>query len=242
MGGTPYRPAGWQQQAPQKVIITFPGQGQNPQQFSAAAGITVTLPNSQTLYAFDAEIQIEHEQRLRKTEHPVQTGASVSDHAYLEPAHLVLDIGMSDAMDAYFNPTTWSGTTSKSVSAYQTMLALQFSRIPLQITTRLRAYQNMVIEALTPNETFKTAHGLRMRIEFGEIFVANAFTQVLSARPQTTESTPVGVVVPQATTAAQDSQYNVSDSDAPIVPSNAIGAGEWSSTNNKNLSTLSVGK
>ena len=81
------------------------------------------------------------------TEHPVQTGASIADHAYIVPARLVLDIGMSDAMDAYFSPTTWSGSDSKSVAAYQTMLALQFSRIPLTITTKLRTYQNMVIDS-----------------------------------------------------------------------------------------------
>jgi len=149
--GATWRPPQWQTTSASKVLITFPGQGNAPQ-YSGTAGSNATLPATQTLYAFDAELEIEHQQELRRTEHPVQTGTSISDHAYIVPARLVLDVGMSDAMDAYYNPTTWSGSTSKSVSAYQTMLALQFSRIPLSITTRLRTYQNMVIEALTPQD------------------------------------------------------------------------------------------
>lgn len=233
-----WRPQQWQTQAPQKVLITFPGQGSTPQ-YSSAVGSTVTLPNVQTIYAFDAEIQIEHEQQLRKTEHPVQTGASISDHAFLEPARLILDIGMSDAMDAYFNPSTWSGNSSKSVSAYQTMLAMQFSRIPLSITTRLRSYQNMVIESLTPTDTYKTANGLRMRVELGQIFLAIVSQSTVSARPQDTSTTNLGTVNTQPPSAAQQQLNAV----APTYhPWDSIGPGDWSSVNTQNLGSLPPAK
>lgn len=238
-----WRPPQWQTQSQQKVIMTFPGQGTAPQ-YSTATGVNVTLPNAQTLYAFDAEITVEHEQQLKRTEHPVQTGASISDHAYIMPARLVLDIGMSDAMDAYFSPSTWSGSDSKSVAAYQTMLALQFSRIPLSITTKLRTYQNMVIEALTPQETLKTFTGLRMRVEFGQIFLANISQPTVSARPQDSNTTNLGTVNPQPPTAAQESQNNIND--APIAAMtlqyNAAGAGDWSSVNTQNLTELPAPK
>lgn len=234
MSSSAWRPQQWQTPVPQKVLITFPGQGSAPQ-YSGAVGSTVTLPNAQTIYAFDAEIQIEHEQRLHKTEHPVQTGASISDHAFLEPARLILDIGMSDAMDAYFNPSTWTGNSSKSVAAYQTMLAIQFSRIPLSITTRLRTYQNMVIESLTPTDTYKTATGLRMRVEFGQIFLAIVSTSTVSARPQDTNSTQLGTVNPQAPSAAQQQQNQV---EPTYHPWDSIGAGDYSSVNTENLASL----
>lgn len=234
-----WRPEQWATQASQKVLIAFPGQGNAPQ-YASATGVTVTLPTGRTLYAFDAEIQIEHQQQLRKTEHPVQTGASISDHAYLEPAQLVLDIGMSDAMDAYFNPSTWIGAPTKSVSAYQAMLALQFSRIPLQITTRLRTYQNMVIESLTPTDTYKQVSGLRMRVEFGQIFLAEISQPTVSARPQDTNATNLGIVNPQPVTGAQQSQNNVPDAPnfTEVLQYSAIGAGDWSSVNTQNLTTL----
>lgn len=241
-----WRPPQWQASTPQKVIITFPGQGAAPQ-YASAPGVNVTLPSVQTLYAFDAEIDIEHQQELERTQHPVQTGASISDHAFIKPAILRLEVGMSDAMDSYFNPSTWTGNPSKSVSAYDTMLALQYSRIPLTVTTRLRTYQNMVIDSLNPTDTVKSAHGLRARIVFGQILLANTTQPAVSARPQETNSTNLGVVNQQPPTASQVSQNGVpggvvtSSLDGEQVSENtynAAGAGNWSSVNTQNLSSL----
>ena len=151
-------------------------------QFSVLPAVTLTT------YVFDAVLELEHEQRLEKTHHPVQTGADISSHAYLMPPRVVMYIGMSDAMDAYSNgvnnangvggatPSTvspFSGTsTSKSVNAYQTVVALQSARQPLTVTTRLRTYTNMVITSIGPREDYKTITGLRMRVEFEQIFTA----------------------------------------------------------------------
>lgn len=237
-----WRPPNWNVASPAKVVISFPGQPQSSP-FSSANGSSVVLPTAATLYAFDAEFTIEHEQHLTKTEHPVQTGASISDHAFINPARLIIDIGMSDVMDAYYNPSTWQGSTSKSVSAYQTMLALQFSRIPLQITTRLRTYSNMIITNLTPRDTVKTIGALKMTIEFGQIFIANISVVTTSARPQDTNNTDLGIVNPTPPTTAQESQNNVSGlQGVPAVPSNAIGGGNWTSGNVDTLSTLPAGK
>lgn len=238
-----YRPQQWQSQSPQKVIINFPGQGAATQYSSSASG-NVVLPTGPTMYAFDAEITIEHQQQLRKTEHPVQTGANISDHAYIVPARLVLDVVMSDGVDAYFSPSTWSGSTSKSVAAYQTMLALQFSRIPLSITTKLRTYQNMVIENLIPQENAKTFAGARMRVEFGQIFMANVSQTSTSARPQDTNTTNLGTVNPQPPTAAQVQQNNVAANPdfTETLQYNAVGAGSQSSVNTDNLGNLPAPK
>jgi hypothetical protein len=234
-----WRPPQWQNSSPAKVIINFPGQPAAGQ-FSSAAGSTVVLPSSPTLYAFDADFAIDHEQQLRRTEHPVQTGASISDHAFIVPARLSMDIGMSDLIDAYYSPSTWQGSPSKSVSAYQTMLALMFSRIPFSITTRLRTYQNMIVENLAPREHVKTSHGLRMRIEFGQIFVANITTIPASARPQETVNTNQGSVNAENPTPTQVSQNSITGMGVP-ASSNSIGAGSQSSVNTNNL-PAAVGK
>jgi hypothetical protein len=237
MGG--FRPPQWAQSgAPQLVMITFPGQGGAPQ-YASGLGITATLPSGKTIYVFDVVIRAQHEQRLVRTRHPVQTGASISDHAYLEPARLTLDIGMSDVMSAY--NANWAGNQSKSVSAYQTLLALQYSRVPLQITTKLRTYFNMIIENPGAQETYKTFAGLRSVIEFGQIFVAKTNTVTDSARPQDTNSTTLGGITPQPPTAAQQ-QQDFTGTGTGVVPSNAIGAGNWSSINKINLAGLPPAK
>ncbi len=239
MGNSLFRPVQWadtNNPLPQTIMVTFPGQGNAPQ-YSSASGVNATLPSDQTNYVFDCVILAGHEQLLRKTQHPVQTGASISDHAYLEPARLVLDIGMSDAMDA-FNQN-WTGDLSKSVSCFQTMLALQFSRIPLTITTRLRTYYNMVVENLAPQETNKTFGGLRMRAEFGQIFMATTAQITVSSRDQDTNETESGNVTPQPPTDAQQQQNSLTGTTGlPVYPSNAIGAGNWSSVNVNSLTAL----
>lgn len=222
-----YRPPQWQAQLPQTIIITFPGQPQAAQ-YSSASGVSASLPTSQTQYVFDAVIVAEHGQSLTKTKHPVQTGASISDHIYIEPADLILDVGMSDAMDAYFNPSTWTGSPSKSVAAYQTLLALAFARIPLTITTRLRTYTNMVITDLPAQDTVKTIQGLRARITFGQLFLADVTSAPVSARNQDTDATNLGAVNTVPPTTAQNQQNQVPPT---YHPWDSIGAGDYSSVN-----------
>lgn len=244
MENAPYTPPQWSSGKTPIVVIYFPGQPSAPQYQST--GVTAVLPNSPTQYAFDAVIRAEHQQRIIKTDHPIQTGANISDHAYLMPARLILDVGMSDVMAAFYQGT-WNGSSSKSVSAYQTMIALQASRIPLTLTTRLRSYQNMIIEGITPEDTAKTVTGLKMTVEFSEVLLGS--TQVLanSARPQDTQSTPLGSVTPVPPTSAQQSQNNVVSlvpahvpyGGPSLVPAHVPGAGTWSSVNTSNLSQLS---
>ncbi len=193
---------------------------------------TVTPTVLQTTYVFDAVLELEHEQRLEKTHHPVQTGADISSHAYLMPPRVVMYVGMSDAMDAYANGTNAANTvggatpgnvssfsgssTSKSVNAYQTMITLQAARQPLTVTTRLRTYTNMVITSVSPREDYKTITGLRMRIEFEQIFTAlttsasidpASSVAPLTARPDATQQTGLGQLTPSAVTTTTQSQF-----------------------------------
>lgn len=233
-----YRPEQWQNNNPVPVVINFPGLGSTAP-YVQNSSITAVLPQGQTYYVFDAVIELSHEQELELTHHPVQSGASISDHAYIMPARLTLDVGMSDAMDSYEQPDTWSGSTSKSVAAYQTMLALQQARIPLALTTRLRSYSNMFIRSVNPRDTSKTYLGLRMSVVFEQIIIASITILSVSSRPQDTNSTLLGTVNPLPPSTSLTDQNNIASVEGePGVPSTAIGAGNWSSVNTSNLSSL----
>jgi hypothetical protein len=69
-------------------------------------------------------------------------------------------------------------------------------RMPLTVTTRLRTYTNMVIANIAPREDYRTITGLRMRVEFEQIFTASTSTVPNSARPDDTNSTGLGTVNP----------------------------------------------
>jgi hypothetical protein len=217
-------------------------------------------------YVFDAVLVASHRQEVVVTKYPVQTGASIAYHSYIQPAQVVLEIGMSDAMDA-FTAGVWEGAATKSASAFQVLSTLKNSRQPLTLATRLFTYNNMVITSITAEETSKTVSSLRARITFEEIFVANdsstagtGGTSTTSARDQDTQYTPQGVTTGQAVDTTTSTQYGVpscylassSSSDYICTGSNigsygaddsstAIGTGHASSVPTSNLPATSGG-
>ena len=143
-------------------------------------------------FFFDAVIREEHTSKVKMTDHPVQTGANIVDHAYMEPATLTMEIAMSDCMDTMV-AGQFTDKSTKSVSAYQTLLSLQQSRLPFQVHTRLNLYKNMLIEEITAPDDYKTQFGMRCTVTLREIFVVKVSTTTVSARKHSTGSTNRGV-------------------------------------------------
>ena len=157
-------------------------------------------------YIFDAILRQEHTHMMRITEHPVQTGANISDHAYQLPATLMLEIGMSDAMDTFF-PGQFEGPYSKSVNAYQTLKDLQAKRLPIEISTRLDTYKNMVVEEIRAQDDFKTMYGLSAVVTFKQIITAiiGVVAVPISDRVQAVEQNQQGNVQPVPVTPDNES-------------------------------------
>jgi len=146
-------------------------------------------------FVFDAYFSVQHDGDVTITTHPVESGAAVADNAYVNPQKLTFDIGMSDCCTDII-PGQFSGGVSRSVTAYSVLQTLKAQRIPMQVTTRLATYNNMLVQSISVQDTNKTAHGLRATVVLQEIFVAVVKTVQISARPQTTDSTPKGTVQP----------------------------------------------
>jgi hypothetical protein len=144
---------------------------------------------------FDAFLNLEHISRLRITEHPVQTGANISDHSFLEPKELNIEVGMSDAATSLVS-NQFVGSWSRSVKAYEILRELQAQRIPMQVLTRLGLYRNMMIETLSVPDNYKTLYGLRATVAMREVLVAETRVVRVSSRPQITNSTNRGNVEP----------------------------------------------
>lgn len=216
-----WRPPQWAKHSAM-VMVTVPAGSTQAQQVGATdpnSGVfeLSTSFTTSTSYVFDAVLALEHDQTITKTHHPVQTGASVSSHAYIEPAQLVMYVLMSDVAGQYVATSessapyvqTWSGNSSKSVSAYQQMLTLQSVRQPLTITTRLRTYYNMLITKISAREDDKTITGARFRLEFEQLFIASTQAAITSTRSNDTNSTGLGTVNPQPVPTAVNSQFGI---------------------------------
>jgi hypothetical protein len=238
------------------TVTQVPSQSQGNTSQSGASLSSATGTASPTTYVFDAVLELDHEQAMETTNHPVQTGASLTSHAYLQPATVTMSILMSDVVQQYStgqqgsaiaqggaSPSTaapFSGNGSKSVAAYQTLLSLQSARQPLTVTTRLRSYQNMMITAISPREDHKTITGLRVRVTFKQIITGAATTaqaSPVSARPDATQITGLGTVNPSPVPASTQNQFGVTPQEPSLGPSiengltivNVPGAGNYSS-------------
>jgi hypothetical protein len=148
-----------------------------------------------TILVFDAVIRTEHQQRIEATQHPVQSGANIKDHAIIMPARVVLEIGMSDAMDSY-TPGQWTGDSSKSVNTYQTLKSMAAARQPLTVTTRLNVYTNMLLTDISAPDTVETKFGLKASVVFEELLTGTVTTQQVSARSDLTGTTNLGTKSP----------------------------------------------
>jgi hypothetical protein len=207
-----------------------------PPQWSQTPGLFIAVSDAQngeqTFYVFDGALRAEHEQHSVITLNPVQTGAAISDHAYTVPARLVVEIAMSDAMQSFI-VGQWSDGPSKSASAYQTLVALQRQRQVLQVATRLRQYDQMLISEVRTEETVGTRFALKAIVTFTEIITASVESTSSGvsfdpALPQTTGQTVTGQVrvspVPE-NVQAQNSVVGPLAQSSSTVP----GAGKWSS-------------
>ena len=243
MGGTPsgiYRPP--QQAQPAMVALTVTptaGQGATPAGSALQpTGAVDTAGNpvygasvsgsTQTTYIFDAVMTLDHEQEVELTRHPVQTGAAVSSHAYVNPARITLDVGMSDAMAAYStgvnDAAAFTGNQSKSVSAYQEMISLLYARQLCKLTTRLRTYDSVVVTSVSPQESHKTIAGLRMRVTLTQVFLAGTVTTAVTARPDTGAASDQGNTNPTPLSSTTQQQFTPA-----YLGSTALGGGSLSS-------------
>lgn len=214
-----------------------------PPQYSQPAVTTITVPavnqntagvtdSPQVDYVFDATFRVIHRRVLRKTSHPVLTGANISDHAYIEPARVTLEIGMSDAMASYSD--VWQGASTKSISAWQQMIQLQDSKTLLTLTTRLETYFNMLIVEASANDDYKTSRSLKATFTLEELLSASVTSvSTNSALPQVSDTTNNGIVQSTAPNPSQLSQNQIPSTQYPNVATfpQVPGAGNISSNN-----------
>lgn len=130
----------------------------------AKAKCRIKSPTLGTFY-FDAVFSEEHRSTVTVTQHPVQTGADVADHAYKDPEEVMLSIGVSDiAMD--YTSKRSDGYSKKAIDTLQTIMDL---REPVKLYTLLRTYKNMVITSISVPKDYKTQTSIMATVIFTKV-------------------------------------------------------------------------
>lgn len=154
----------WMSQSPQPV---------NLRPNRSLGGITI-----------DVVIEEHHEDGLVITEHPVEQGVAVSDHAYRKPQTVVMRYGVSDSAGA---DSTDAGAR-RSQAIYEALLDLMAKREPFDIITGRRAYKNMLIEALSTVTERGQEASLIITIECREVIIVR--TVATSIPPRARHANP----------------------------------------------------
>lgn len=79
-----------------------------------------------------------------------------------------------------------------SVNAWKALKAMQLSRVPITVDTRLGTYNNMIIEELSAPDDYQTYHALKATVRMRQIIVADVAETTTSARSAASEETNSG--------------------------------------------------
>ena len=149
-----------------------------------------------------------HSDAMEITDHPIEQGALISDHAYLRPPELVIKAGWSNsqpdpgalpgvlgglsglaATPAKFMQSIGLGQSTNQVKdIYDKLLALQASRVPFLVFTGKRLYQNMLIKSLITTTDKSNENILSITITLRAVTLVS--TRLLTAAPDTAQKDP----------------------------------------------------
>ena len=150
-------------------------------------------------FVFDGPMEITHERQSVVTMNPIQTGAPISDHAYVLPARLTVRLLMSDSMQSYA-VGQFSDGASRSVSAWQQLKTWQEQKTFLSVATRLNQYENMLVTGVGAVEEPATRFAGKFTVTFTQVLTASLASALSGIQvnpddtsdPQTLVETPVG--------------------------------------------------
>lgn len=156
-------------------------------------GETGPGPNGQTYnfvtpYQAMITVREEHNDELYITDHPVEYGASITDHAFLKPREVTITAmwsnspnpetaGIQAVVGSALTPSTPVapfGSGSDFIrNVYDALRAVQESRVPFTIFTGKRTYTNMLFSSLRVDTTPDTENALMLVAHCREIIIVS---------------------------------------------------------------------
>ncbi|EOE0160103.1 phage baseplate protein [Klebsiella aerogenes] len=147
-----------------------------------------------------------HSDTLEITEHPVETGAPVSDHAYKRPSEVVMEVGFAGGGSLLdFIDTSSLGLTLglSPKETYQQILDLQTSRIPFDVVTGKRLYSNMLIRAIEVTTDRTSENVLMAVLTLREVIITQTQQIAVADKADMKEGANTSAVINSGTKAAK---------------------------------------
>nr|WP_254227663.1 hypothetical protein [Burkholderia gladioli] len=156
--------------------------------------------------AISATVEEVYSDNVVITEHPVEKGAPINDHAYVRPREVVMKCGWSNAdysallgaASVSFDPTgaNTMATGTYVDAIYSKLLKLQADRQPIDVTTTRRKYQNMLIQGLTVATDKKTSSALMVTATLKQVIIVS--TKATKLPPRANQANPAATAETQS--------------------------------------------
>lgn len=119
---------------------------------------------------------------LEITQHPVQRGAAITDHAYVKPSTLNVRMVFGEA-DRPLEET------------YQQLLDLQASREPFEIVTGKRVYRDMLFKSISVTTDKSTERVLSVAAGFQQVILVDVVLTTVPARAKQKQPGKTGATI-----------------------------------------------
>lgn len=158
---------------------------------TGSSGITV-IP--------DLAIRERHSDRLGITAHPIQTGAAITDHAFIMQPEFTLEFGWSNSSISGIMQD-FAGTSLTDVltgdlgegyikQVYTKIIALQQSRQLCTVVTGKRQYKNVLIESVETYTDVETAYSMLVLMNCKALQLVSVATTSTTSVSQSSQSNP----------------------------------------------------
>lgn len=107
----------------------------------------------------DCVVSEKHESDIEITEIPIETGSRITDHAFVLPKKVSLDVANENA-----------------AASYNALVGFQETRVPFTLVTGLTVYNNMLIRRLSAERDKTFSQILRCTVDLQEIIIVETAT------------------------------------------------------------------
>lgn len=121
---------------------------------------------------FDTLISEEHGAGVALTEYPVERGAPITEHSYVQPRTLSITV-VKSAQVAFLSPL--SQEQAKLHEFYSALEDLRYNRQTFDVVTALTTYRNLTITSLTCIRERNSATIARVAIQCREVVLVDVF-------------------------------------------------------------------
>jgi hypothetical protein len=126
-------------------------------------------------------VEEDHRDEAIITQHPVDSGAVMSDHIYLKPPTVKLRLGWSNSDDGASGPTY-------VIDTYKNLLALKNARKLFSVFTGKRIYNNMFVASLSVPTNSQSEYSMIADCELTQLLLVN--TKSVAGKPTSTTAAP----------------------------------------------------